>query len=574
MKIKDAAQQSGLSVKTVRYYEECRLLQVSREANAYRDYTEENVKELRRIRLWRELGVSVKDIRLWKDGVLSTQEMLGKRKGELERENRLGERQKMLCDALLSDVPVKEAGLFSEEEATGADIRGPFFLGLDIGTTTVSAKLVSLSAPQSPISYTVEHRAAIAVPGFPDAYAEDAEALLSRATALTASLCDTYKDIRAIGLTGQMHGILCLDEAGRVLSPLYTWQNGFGARKTGAETIGEKAGRLSGRSVPTGYGLLTLFALRELGLFPAQTAKIATVADALAARLCGLPFVPLHPSNAASLGFFDTEKNTFAEKELSSLGIPLSLLPPVADGFLPAGEYRGIPVSLAIGDNQASILASLRKEEEQVLLNVGTGSQVSVVTKQVPAIGSGVEVRPYFDGKFVCSGAALCGGRAYAILADFVSGVLSAFGHTDGKKEIYDALSALASQKEEHPLAVDTRFSGTRQSPGICGAIGGMRPDNFDLAHLSRGVLRGIISELYDFYRAMGIQKATAVLSGNAMRKTPALRALAGELFGLPCLTLAHSEEAALGAALYGAVAAGLLRREEIAGFIVYREED
>ncbi len=572
MKIKDAAQQSGLSVKTVRYYEECRLLQVSREANTYRDYTEENVKELRRIRLWRELGVSVKDIRLWKDGVLSTQEMLGKRKEELEKENRLGERQKMLCDAILSDVPAKEAGFFSEKEASGADIREPFFLGLDIGTTTVSVKLVSLSAPQSPISYTVEHRAVLALPGYPDAYAEDGEALLSRATALLTSLCGTYKDIRAIGLTGQMHGILCLDETGRVISPLYTWQNGFGARKTGAETIGEKATRLSGQSVPTGYGLLTLFALRELGLFPAKTAKIATVADALAARLCGLPFAPMHPSNAASLGFFNTEKNAFAEKEISLLGIPLSLLPPVADGFLTVGEYRGIPVSLAIGDNQASILASLRAEEDQVLLNVGTGSQVSIVAKQVLPADGGVEVRPYFDGKFVCSGAALCGGRAYAILADFVSGVLSAFGHTDGKKEIYDTLSTLASEEEKHPLAVDTRFSGTRQSPDICGMIGGIRPDNFDVAHLSRGVLRGIIRELHDFYRAMDQKKTIAVLSGNAMRKTAALRELAGELFGIPCLTLAHSEEAALGAALYGAVASGLLRREEVAEFIVYRE--
>ena len=67
----------------------------------------------------------------------------------------------------------------------------------------------------------------------------------------------------------------------------------------------------------------------------------------------------------------------------------------------------------------------------------------------------------------------------------------------------------------------------------------------------------------------MDQKKTIAVLSGNAMRKTSALRELAGELFEIPCLTLAYSEEAAL----YGAVATGLLRREEVAECIVYREE-
>ena len=83
-----------------------------------------------------------------------------------------------------------------------------------------------------------------------------------------------------------------------------------------------------------------------------------------------------------------------------------------------AGEYKGIPVSVAIGDNQASFLGSVSNMNESFLINVGTGSQISIVS-DYPITAEGIECRPYVDGKYLIVGAALCGGRAYSLLKDF-----------------------------------------------------------------------------------------------------------------------------------------------------------
>lgn len=571
MKIKEAAQRSGLSAKTVRYYEECRLLTVSRSANTYREYSEENVQELLRIRQMRELGIAVADIRLWTDGVISTRELLNKRRAELEKENRLGSRQRELCEALLAGRTVQQAEqAFAESDSVmdGPVPVGPFVLGVDIGTTTVSAQVLSLTEKRPAATCTVEHHAALTLPEAPDAYAEDAEALLSRAEALVRSLCASFPDIRAIGITGQMHGIVCLGEGGEVCSPLYTWQNAFGSRKADGRTLTEEIREKTGWEVPTGYGLCTCYALRRLGMFPAGAAKTVTIMDALAARLCGAAAVPMHPTNAAGLGLYDLATGAFDLRALERLGIPATLLPAVRAGYGTVGRYGDIPVSMGIGDNQAGLFASLR-EEGQVLVNVGTGSQVSRIADSAVPVGGGIEVRPYLDGRYIRSGAALCGGRAYAALADFVKQTLAAFGVTRPGGEVYACLNRLAAQATAAPT-VDTCFSGTRADPQRRGRIDGLGLDTFLPGPFARGVLEGIVRELHDFDLHMGGGTGTPVLSGNAMRKNPVLRRLTEEIFGTSCLVPAHTEEAAYGAALYGAVSAGVLAGEEAGTFISY----
>lgn len=64
MKIKDVEKLTGLTAKSIRYYESKELLKVERdEVNSYRNYTEENVSELKRIKVYRYLDFSVEEIR-------------------------------------------------------------------------------------------------------------------------------------------------------------------------------------------------------------------------------------------------------------------------------------------------------------------------------------------------------------------------------------------------------------------------------------------------------------------------------------------------------------------------------
>ena len=63
MKIGDAAEQSGLPVKTVRYYDEIQLVSPGREESGYRAYSESDVHRLQFVSRSRSLGFSLEDCR-------------------------------------------------------------------------------------------------------------------------------------------------------------------------------------------------------------------------------------------------------------------------------------------------------------------------------------------------------------------------------------------------------------------------------------------------------------------------------------------------------------------------------
>ena len=64
MRINDVVQKVDLSKRAVKYYEERGLLQIKKDENGYRNYTENDVKILKEISVYRKLGISIADIRL------------------------------------------------------------------------------------------------------------------------------------------------------------------------------------------------------------------------------------------------------------------------------------------------------------------------------------------------------------------------------------------------------------------------------------------------------------------------------------------------------------------------------
>lgn len=579
MNIGDVEKLTGLNAKTIRYYESRGLVQVSRKQNGYRTYNTDTVERLRMIRRLRELDISLADIRLWCDNVVTLDELLRKRLQHLEDDGKKSESCRQLCEELLQNgADTADACcdcIFDEEESADSLPDCPLLLGIDIGTTSLSAQVVEVHSGRCVQTYSFDHCASLHMEGYPDAYAADAECLINRSMALVASITETYKNIASIGITGQMHGIVCISEKGEILSPLYTWQNEFGLRKVRNDrTISEEITRLCGEVIPTGYGISTYYALRELGLLPEQTAQIVTIMDLLIAHLTGT--VPLlHPTNAAAMGGYDLSSGQFNEDVLSKLNIPPTLLPPIAQDYTVAGFYPSddhqIPVAVSIGDNQAGVLGSL-SDDRRILVNVGTSSQVSVISAQ--PLAHGVETRPYFDGRYLLSGAALCGGRAYALLKNFIRSVACGLGMDVCDCTIYEYLNRAAECSCDDSLTVSTKFSGTRTDPNLRGGISHIGLYNFTPEALSAGILRGIVDELLELYTYMDAETDgnTIVVSGNAMRKNPTLRRICAERFGKQTLIPLHTEEAAFGAALYGGISAGLLTRNESYTRIQYHE--
>lgn len=105
-----------------------------------------------------------------------------------------------------------------------------------------------------------------------------------------------------------------------------------------------------------------------------------------------------------------------------------------------------IPFCVAIGDNQASFLGAAGTSRGSMLINIGTGSQVSVLYEGVQAADDSLlEVRPYLDGMSLLTGSPLCGGSAYALLERFFRQVLRMVG-MDGFESVYPYMDALLSK--------------------------------------------------------------------------------------------------------------------------------
>ena len=411
-------------------------------------------------------------------------------------------------------------------------------IGIDIGTTSVCGVVIDTETGEVLKSRTKNSNA------FLKGCAEwekiqSVDKIMSAAMEIVEDFAD--RDTAVIGVTGQMHGIVYVNADGHAISPLYTWQDGRGNLQFGNTTY---AGYLNSFS---GYGNVTDFYNTKNGIRPKDAVSYCTIHDYFVMRLCGLTSPIIHASDAASFGCYDIVSNRFSYDCNAE----------VTADYRIAGEYKGIPVSVAIGDNQASVFSTLA-DENSILLNIGTGSQVSIIS-ETPVTAENIETRPYFEGKYLVVGSALCGGRAFSLLKNFYAEIIG-YTKTTNDDEVYAIMDEMLEKCDNATLSVDTRFAGTRSNAGICGGISGLPTENFTSPQLTRGVLEGMANELFEMYTVMDTPKCGIIGSGNGVRKNPALIGVFEKLFNAKMAFPRHLEEASFGAALFGLISCGVCK--------------
>ena len=271
-------------------------------------------------------------------------------------------------------------------------------IGIDIGTTTISGVVLDVAKRQVLESRTVRNGSFIKTEHEWERI-QDVDVILDKAVGLVKELLACCPEAGAVGLTGQMHGIIYLDRNGRHVSPLYTWQDGRGnILSDGCRSLTKQVRDKTGISAASGYGLIThLYNLRN-GLVPRDAVSLCTVADYLGMVLTGRKYPLVHVSNAASLGFFDVRKGAFHIEAMKEMEIEPSILPEITEEHAELGRYRGIPVTAALGDNQVSFLGSVGIHKNILLLNMGTGGQISALSDRYFET-PGIEARPFVKGK-------------------------------------------------------------------------------------------------------------------------------------------------------------------------------
>ena len=404
-------------------------------------------------------------------------------------------------------------------------------IGIDIGTTSICGICVDSETGKILKSITLSNDSFIKTDKDFERI-QDCEVILNKVFSLVEKLCDD--DTVSIGFSNQMHGILYTDKNCNPLSPLYIWQDARGSLeykngKSYAETIGAFSG----------YGLATDFYNRVNSLVPENTAYCMSIGDLAVLKLCNKNKPVMHITNAAAFGCFDIKENKFT--------IDLPYLPEIATDFKVVGTYNNIPVTVSVGDNQASFIGSV-KDNDTALVNVGTGSQVSVICDSAD-VGDTLEARPFDGKKYLAAGCALCGGRAFAMVERFIARAAEiATGHKP--ENVYAQIDKLLAEKTQTTMIADSRFCGTRKDPDIKGSYYNIDENNFTPDDMIVSTLNAMTKELYDMYVSSGKKCSSLVCSGNGMRKNAALRKITAYMFESKIQIPAYKEEAAYGAAL------------------------
>ena len=430
-------------------------------------------------------------------------------------------------------------------------------IGVDIGTTTICACVLDTNTGEVLKTWTKKH-GFIAAPS-PKTKIQSVNEIESMISAILNEITTNYDDIACLGLTGQMHGILYLDSHGSPVSPLITWQDERGHEIVPGETVSyaQKLSQLTGYPCATGFGAVTHFYNVNNDLVPSDAVSFCTIHDYIMMKLGRLNKPVTHPSDAASIGLFDLTANKFDEKAIIAAGMDPSFFPAVSHNLSSETAY-GFPAAVAIGDNQACFHGSVRDPQNSILVNVGTGSQISCWTKCFHSGSETIETRPYLKNDYILSGSSLCGGRAYALLESFFREFLSEAGYS--ADSLYDVMNRMAASYDtlSDPLIVETTFCGSRQNPDLRGSISNIGTDNFTPAHLTAGFLQGCVNELYAYFEQILpiIKRKPRYLvgSGNGLRRNPALQSMFSRTFQMELLIPAHLEEAAYGAALFAMI--------------------
>ena len=448
------------------------------------------------------------------------------------------------------------------------------FLGLDVGTSGVRAILVRPSG-EVVASATSSLTMSTPRPGWAEQDPEDWWAA-SVAAITTARRGAPNEQVLAVGISGQMHSSVFLDRDGRVIRPALLWCDGRTTSQ--CAEITQRAGgegRLQAMvSNPAleGFTLPKILWLRECE--PEAYARLATVLlakDFIRYRLTGV--LATEPSDASGSLMFDPVRMTWSDELLAAVDVPHKLLPDVggsaeilgrvhADAERATGLAVGTPVVGGGADNACGAAGVGVVRQGDAVASWGTSGTVLAPTEE-PIVEPALRAHTFCHVAprlWYVMGVVLTAGGAFAWYRDQLARDLAGAPNSD---MVLDAEAAAVPPGAEGVTFLPY-LQGERtphRDASARGAFLGLTLAH-TRAHLTRAVLEGICFALRDslsLLQSLGLGPAELLLTGGGAR-SPFLRQLQADVYGLPVATVNREEGPAYGAALLAAVGAGAYR--------------
>ncbi len=430
-------------------------------------------------------------------------------------------------------------------------------VGLDVGTTGVKAVAV---APDGHVLGRAERGYPLSTPR-PGWSEQDPEDWWARALAAISDLGPL--EIAGIGLSGQMHGLVALDAADRIVRPAILWNDQRTAVECAEieERIGlERLIALTGNRALTGFTAPKLLWLRrhEPEAF-GRIARIMLPKDYVRLRLTGEWATDV--ADASGTLLLDVARRDWSTDVLDALDLDPGILPPLLESPEVSGVTRacdtlsrGIPVAAGAGDCAAAALGVGIDRPGPLSIVMGTSG---VVFAALPSFASDPEARVHafchaLPGQWHAMGVMLSAAGSLQWLHDrlapevsFTDLVAEAEAWAPGVEGLLFA-PYLAGERTPHA------------DPSARAAFTGLELRH-DRGALVRAVLEGVAFGLRDsleLVRDLGGPCDRARASGGGARGLW-LQIVASAL-GLPIELTAVEEGSAFGAALLGGVAGGV----------------
>ena len=257
-------------------------------------------------------------------------------------------------------------------------------LGLDLGTSSVKALLMEESGTalgEGSASYSVRAPR----PGWAESSPDDWWAAVLRAK--DAAVGRRGADVTALGLSGQMHGVVLADERGRPLRSALLWADArSGGELSAYRGLDESLRHRLANPPAVGMAGPSLLWLRDHEPDEYAGARWALQPkDWLRMRLTGE--VAAEPSDASATLLYDLLADDWSYAAVEDLGLRAELLAPLMPSACIAGMLEGeaagvlglregLPVAAGAADTAAAMLGAGLLRPGPVQLTVGTGGQV------------------------------------------------------------------------------------------------------------------------------------------------------------------------------------------------------
>ncbi|HEX7149656.1 MAG TPA: FGGY family carbohydrate kinase, partial [Actinomycetota bacterium] len=399
-----------------------------------------------------------------------------------------------------------------------------------------------------------------------------------RALGAAVEAAGGLEDVAAVGVGAQQHGMVCLDEAGRVVRPALLWNDTRSAGAAAdlvAEGGGARAWADAVGSVPVAS--FTVTKLRWLRDHEPEAAeRVAAVClphDWLTWKLggaAGLDTLATDRGDASGTGYWSPATGSYRPDLLQLALGHEARVPAVLDpGASPGETTGGAVLAPGTGDNMAAALA-LGARPGDVVVSVGTSGTVFAVSE-----------RPAADPSGIVAGFADATGRFLPLVCTLnAARVLDAAAQLLGVDHERLSALALSAPAGAGGLTLVPYLEGERtpNRPNATGALYGLRLANTTPACLARSAVEGLLCGLADGLDALvaeGVEVERVLLVGGGAR-SEALRRIAPAVLGHPVAAPPAAEYVADGAARQAAWAlAGGPEppRWELAGTETYEAE-